>query len=443
MVTYSAETSEHSSPEDQPLPPELARGILQSQRDRRVSIQDGTYRLSSAKERPEGLPLAAVPEARAVLRLRIEQNELGRFTFTGGPGSFISETSATPGTWHLTGSAPALGVGMSPAVLDPKNGVANAKLARDPALQRRATVQPRASCRLVPDPGPSTGTPEGEPEPRVTTADVLEALHQETGRPIVADYYTRLFPPAEVSVRNLSLFDALSRLSDRMRLRWSKDGEWLQFRSTSYFSDRLKEVPNRLLARWAESRRQHGALTFDDLVEIAQLSDAQLDASGMAEGARAQFGLREWVHLRRRAIREHLRFLSEFTPDQRRQAQTPAGLLFSRMTLAQQRGYLARAFHDRQNPHLDDLASATLHVDYRLPGWFRWSPPGRWHGYRPSLVRERTREAALQAARRIDPAAEDGQIVPTESDVVFLYTANAQDSPRVVRTREDGWFSDR
>jgi hypothetical protein len=245
-------------------------------------------------------------------------------------------------------------------------------------------------------------------------------------------------------VQRLSLFDALNRVSDRMRLHWNfSDGEWLQFRSTSYFHDRLKEVPNRLLDRWAESWRQHGALTLDDLLEIATLTDEQLDAAGTAEGALAQFGLVEWSLPRSRNLRSQLRFLTEFTPEQRRQAQTPQGLLFSRMTLAQQRGYLARVFHDRQNPHLDDMANATLHVDYRLPGWFRWSPAGRWNGYRPSPVRDRAREAALMAARRIDPAADDTQVIPTELDVVFLYTANAQDSPRVVRTREDGWFSNR
>ena len=62
-----------------------------------------------------------------------------------------------------------------------------------------------------------------------------------------------------------------------MRLRWTRDsapgagsGEaWLQFRSASFFHDRLKEVPNRLLERWAESRKRNGALTLDDLIEIA------------------------------------------------------------------------------------------------------------------------------------------------------------------------------
>ena len=82
---------------------------------------------------------------------------------------------------------------------------------------------------------------------RTTTADVLEALHHATGMPIVADFYTRLYKPEAVSVQDRPLFDALNHLADTMRLRWHKEGSWLQFRSTSFYDDRLKEVPNRLL----------------------------------------------------------------------------------------------------------------------------------------------------------------------------------------------------
>src|SRR5947199_408957 len=91
-----------------------------------------------------------------------------------------------------------------------------------------------------------------------------------------------------------TLFETLNDLGDAMRLRWGKDDHWLQFRSTSFYDDRIKEVPNRLLEGWAASRRRHGSLTIDDLVEIAQLPDAQLDPGDMAEGARECWGLVEW-----------------------------------------------------------------------------------------------------------------------------------------------------
>src|SRR5262249_9504599 len=150
-------------------------------------------------------------------------------------------------TGWTSGVAPA--VGISPAVHHPQNAIANTRLARDPALRRRVTVLPVPSCRggeVVgwwgggeaaatsrdrPAPSPShhpTTSPSGEapPEAKVTTADVLEVLHQVSGMNIVADFYTHLYVPRDVSVQNLPLFDALNQLCDAMSLRWSKDGDW-------------------------------------------------------------------------------------------------------------------------------------------------------------------------------------------------------------------------
>jgi hypothetical protein len=435
--------SQEPGPDQQPLPPGLANGVLQSQRNRRIVPYGDGLGLGNTQNEPDGLLPAAVPEARAQLMLEMPQSELGQFTFTGGPGVFIAAGSSRPGYFNVFGGAGALAVGMSPSVLNPNNAAANAKLARDPGLRSRVTVQPNPSCHLVPSPvrwpAWAVVAPVGVvPEPRVTTADVLEALHQTSGMPIVADYYTRLYPPTAVSVRNTSLFDALNQLADTMRLRWQKAGSWLQFRSTGFFNDRLKEVPNRLLARWATSRRQHGELTLDDLIEIAGLSDAQLDASSMAEGARACFGLTEWDLPRLSHVRPHLRFLAEFTPAQRQQAQTLEGLPFPQMTLAQQQGYLARAFLRDGEAHLDDLARATLYVDYSMPSGFRWSPSGRED--RPWPVRERTREAALQAARRIDAQAAEERVVPTPLDVTILYMPHPGAGPvHLVNSQNDGF----
>ena len=58
-----------------------------------------------------------------------------------------------------------------------------------------------------------------------------------------------------------------------------------------------------------------------------------------------------------------------------------------------------------------------LRVAYTLPGGFQWKQPGS-HWYFPSAVRESTRVAALQAARRIDPQATEEQIEPTRLDVI-------------------------
>jgi hypothetical protein len=446
--------TQQARPDEQPLPAELARGVIQSQRNRRLFISEGRFQLGNAKSHPEGLLPEAVPEARAMLMLRMPQSELGQFTLTGGPGLFISAGSPTPGGFHLFGSAGDLAVGVSPAVLTPNNAAANARLARDPGLRRRVTLQPKPSCegsrRRTPDsshPEPiGTGPGDAGRQPsalceKVTTADVLEALHRATGRPIVADFYTRLFVPRDVSVADRPLFEALNQIGDTVRLRWDKDGDWLRFRSTSFFNDRLKEVPNRLLARWSAARRQLGGLTLDDVIEIAQFSDAQLDATSVAEGARSCWGLAEWdlVHSPP-YLRSELRYLAGFTPAQRQQIQSPAGLAFTKMTLAQQQGYLARALRREVEVRLEELGGSTLRVDYTRPGEFQWVQPG-WRKYLPSPVRERTPEAALQAARRIDPAVTESQIVPTRLEMTVLYTPSASNVRqfRVVRTDSEGW----
>jgi hypothetical protein len=123
-------------------------------------------------------------------------------------------------------------VGKSPAVLKPANGAANTALAQDAAFRTQISVRPRPTCGLTKVAGTEDDSPR---EPKATTADVLEAVHQATGLPLVSDHYTRLCKLEAVSVHNQPLFDALNRLTETMRLRWDKDrdGNWLQFRSTS------------------------------------------------------------------------------------------------------------------------------------------------------------------------------------------------------------------
>jgi hypothetical protein len=314
---------------------------------------------------------------------------------------------------------------VSPTAVRPDNATANASLRRDPALRPRIGLRPVASCEAPKAPSgvapPASGSPsESQPpvtEKKATSADVLEALHRATGLPIVADYYTRLYPLETVSLPSQPLFDTLNQLADTMRLRWRKERDWLQLRSTTYYDDRLKEVPNRLLDRWAAARREQGHLTLDHLVEIAALTNAQLDGRDMAEGAKAAFGLAEWDLVRAWPMRPHLRYLASFTPAQRQEMLTPAGLAFTRMSLAQQQRYLTLALDPDDPPlgSLEELAGAVLRVDYTQPGEFEWrlDPPLEWvvplergldgrRVIRPP-VRARTREEALDAARRFDP----------------------------------------
>src|SRR5262249_52887351 len=109
-------------------------------------------------------------------------------------------------------------------------------------------------------------------------------------------------------------------------------------------------------------------------------------------------------------------------------------------------------------------------VDYSLPGWFQWGDPGAFHSWvrwvvpvepgphgrrvpRP-VVRERTRQVAPEAARRLDPpipgaahqagreppgppgeAARTGpleeQISPTDLRLTFIYIPSASNARRI------------
>jgi hypothetical protein len=454
-LTFSADPR----PGEQPLPADLAPGVVGSLRDWRIRVWDGQPAgIGMAEQIADGLPLAAVPEARVSVKLRLGVRELGQFALVGGAGVNVGGSTMV--------NVEKLAVGISPTVRRAGNKDANVALADDPALRPHVTVQPQPSCqgalrsstpdaqRLTPngsEPGVRrlpraaddeplsarrAGSPSGVQPSHVTSADVLEALHRATGLPIVADFYTRLYPVASVTVQDRTRFEALNQLADTMRLRWQKEGDWLQLRSTSYYDDRLKEVPDRLLSRWAASRRQHGTLPLEDLLEIGQLSEAQLDASEMAEGARECFGLVEWDLARSQWLRSHLRYLATLTPAQRQVAMTPDGLPFSRLSLSQQQQLISHL--GSRIGSLEELSGAVVRAEYLQPGAFRWLVPevvrpgdsnGRtatanrlragMFGFSP--VQERTREAALQAARRIDASVDATQIVPTELALGVVY----------------------
>jgi hypothetical protein len=493
---------------DQPLPPEIQKGVLQVFRDWKVVRDGDRYRMAWEPDTPGAVSAESltVSVTEAYVGLQLGQSELGRLGLHGDVYWAIPGNRVGGG-----GSDESFVEAMSPAVASPDNRAANARLAGDPAFRSPVTVVPGArrppgkagypptawvpagarSSNSVPPGGMAprgSGAWRLEPDdsPKVTTADVLEALHRATGIPLVADYYTRLYKPESVSMRGQPLFEALNGLCETMRLRWNRDAEadpaplrqaptesgsgtraWLQFRSASYYDDRRKEVPNRLLLRWAAARQKNGALTLDDLCEIAQLPDAALDARDMAEGARELFGLKEWDLGSNANLRGSLRLLGQFTPAQRQEAMTTAGLPFSRMSLAQQQRYIALALETSGQPlqSLDDLNGATLRVEYTQPGGFQWGDPHhpgrgyytRWvvplepgprgrRAPRPA-IQERTRTAALEAVRRVDPSLrqallqaarranprlddslrviEADQIFPTELGLTIVYIPGA------------------
>jgi hypothetical protein len=413
-----------AEPGQPPLPPDVARGALQSHRDVRLRDDpDDPERpqFGNAESLPDGVPPVSYPRARARVDVMLRHLELGRYTMNGNCGVHIGTQGTTRGA--------ELASGVSPAVRNPENARQNARWSQDADLRARVSLTPQPGPRTAPAAGRSPGSTS---DLKVTSADVLEALHRASGRPIVADYYTRLYPAEQLAVHSIRLFDALNRLADTMCLRWSREkgSPWLQLRSASYYDDRMKEVPNRLLPHWAAARRQRGHLTLDDLCEIVQLTDAQLNSDTMAEGARELFGLQEWDLARSGFLRQHLRYLANLTPEQRRATMSGAGLPFGQLTLAQQQHLVAHI--GNRVPSLEALSQIAIRVVYLQPGEFQWVQPETSEFRGPNrawptnffgipTVRDRTREAVLQAARRIDPNADPSQIRPTELWMAVMY----------------------
>jgi hypothetical protein len=321
-----------------------------------------------------------------------------------------------------------LATSRSPSVANLDNAAANARHRNQPPFDRRVTLHPNPSCPA----GQSARRGDDDARfdrvvdlasPHVTSADVWEAIHRATGLPIVADYYTRLYPLDKMMLQNQPMFEALCTAGDALGARWRKDDDFLVCRSTRYFWDKLKEVPNRYLQRWVQDRDTSGGLPLKDFLEMASMTDPQLDSETVAKGIEQIWGLREWAwlggaSLEGRLQREHARFLATLAPEQRRRALEPAGLPFAQLTPAQQQGVLRLQYEIQQALEREEgtapsirpeqLANARITAKYIAAGWYAALVSPASARDRPSngsmeLVGGRTAAEATSAARRLYP----------------------------------------
>jgi hypothetical protein len=350
-------------------------------------------------------------------------------------GSITSNGSS--GTTSLPDAA--LATGQSPASEKPENALANRKLRGQSPFQGLVSVRPESSCvRLrASKPSPPTWRPYRRifdrssgtdlSKPHVFSSDVWEAIHRATGLPIVADYYTRVCPLSSVTVKQAPLFDALCQIGDALGVRWRKEGDFILSRSTTYYWDRLKEVPNRYLVRWQREKRERPGLSLESLEEMASLPDDELNSTTVAEAIRHCWGLEEWGIVSTDQVwgcaveRTKLRFLSELTPDHRRRALDSDGLPLSTLTRDEQRGFLRvmesmNQVIDRQQGGSFTLPNRQVYikVEYLPAGWYVWTPPESTpeHPWPHALHRivARTAAEALAAARQTYPAASAEQV---------------------------------
>jgi hypothetical protein len=342
-------------------------------------------------------------DARIMVDLRLKRSELGQVTLEGSASAFSPSTGLGGGTLR-----PVV-VGKSPSVANPENEKANAALRSKPPFTREVEIRPEPECAHLQRWYPfgttfGSSTPnEGAmaaPAPHVSSAEVWEAVHRQSGLPIIADSYTRQYDLSSMTVTRTTLFDALCRVGDRLGVRWRQDGALILGRSTSYFWDKRKEVPNRLIRRWQASAAREGGLPLDDLLEMAAVSDDTLNATVTAGGMRQCYGLEEWGVVgggEERPLRTFARFLGLLEELQLQRARSAPGLLLAELTPEQQREWLR--FQAPPSP------GARLRVEYVPAGVYVWVPtvPTAEIGGRLSrlpVVWGKTLPEAVIAARR-------------------------------------------
>jgi hypothetical protein len=253
-----------------------------------------------------------------------------------------------------------------------------------------------------------TGDHPGKSKDWVDAADFFADLHKKTGRNIVADYYTRVYPRNTFTVNNAKLLDTLNEAADALLSDWQADGDFLRFRRFNYYSEREMDVPNHYLQRWAANRARIGHMTLDDLVEAKNVvPENARHHQDLKRAVLIKYGLDEWPLL----VNQWgiLKIYSLLTPVQRTQVQTNEGLLLGQLNPPVAREIVQEMqMDDKFTP--EQIAQGRLHLRLRPPGKYEWRHFKATVSPFPVqiVVSEPTREQAEAAIEKLYPGATAG-----------------------------------
>jgi len=272
---------------------------------------------------------------------------------------------------------------------NPRNGEANADLARLPELGKSVKVEPSKRTFVSKEKDyPVQKWTESlsasatfawsaagnmlPPTDFTTSGDVWEAIHKATGLDVVADSFSRVFPARAASG---SIFEVLNGYCDPMGIRWRFQEGTLYARSTTYAWQRLTEVPKRMTEHWKEARKR-APLTVRDLMAMASLTDRQLDSylvgkkifhyDGIAEWA---FVARPWLGSDRQMWRKFLRYLATLPP------QAVDAMVNKPYDISQWPDATYRRLLDECGPWPKGGSPAAVAIDYIPTEGFWWRPP--------------------------------------------------------------------
>jgi beta-lactamase regulating signal transducer with metallopeptidase domain len=185
---------------------------------------------------------------------------------SGGPGS----GSAFWGVSNAFSINTFAGLNNTPGDVD--NPERRARLEQDPVVGVKKPFRPQAPLH-VDVLGPNSGT-------MVAWRDLLPGIARTYGVQIISDAYWKssgLIGSERVGVSGpTSLFVLLDRRAHIQS--WDQSGRLIRLRSRTWFFDRPREIPLRLVRRWQALIDQKGALPLEEYAAIATgLTDAQRD----------------------------------------------------------------------------------------------------------------------------------------------------------------------
>lgn len=364
------------------------------------------------------------PDTNWLATLSLVHDRTGRYAFKG-------RASVTVPSLGIDDELNRYGESLAPTVeAELDNAAMNKSLADLPEMRKPLTldIEPtgwidswvRLDDRVVP-----TG-------PLLMAGDFEQAIHTATGRDIIGDSFAGAYGPRMLNAKDTPLFDVLCRDCDRMHVRWSRQNGFLRFRSVRYYRQRVLEVPNRQLERWATLRRSRGALTGDEIADIGRLTDAQLDSTAVLASAVGFYGLKEWALVLNPALRPHWQFLGALPAAQRQLAFSQPGLPSAKLPMKLEQRFRELAWTSpvalRQATYRD-LGRANLRVEYIMPPA---AEPG-------AVNKDPSAASAERPGRSNSLRSQPGP--PIHWRVKFTYTYGGADGGRWRRTIEPNRMS--
>jgi hypothetical protein len=287
--------------------------------------------------------------------IRMDLHELQQSGFLSLTADAGAIRSGTPAPGSLFGSGTSLQVRTRadelPATDEEDTPQRQAALEKDPVVGVRKSFKPVAKQRHLFGPGGPTGW---------SFRDLLPDVARTYDVQILSDAYANtqggFQTPGTLPTEPTALFALLDGLAG-FRQSWDHHGRLIRLRDRTWFLDRPKEIPLRLIRRWKPLLDQYGMLPLDECARAAaELTDVQLES---LRGLSSELELADYLsnlgglyH-----ARYPLRLYASLSPAEQQALHRGEAIPVTRMTPAQRPLFLAALQEeDRQRSEPMDLA---------------------------------------------------------------------------------------